>query len=141
MLNVPLLYEYFHDIEVLGEHLTSEKCKGSTSSCISAFGAGIAGRLCTNTKQMRIGVVNYFFIHDISLSSSTDAGKRCKASYIFAKICWFRTHPHETLLPSPLDFDALGPSTFMPLSRIQSRCAVAYDKVQFTYGIELLYHL
>lgn len=139
VINVPLVYEYFPDIQVLGEHLTSEKCKGSVSSCVSAFWAGIAGRLSTNTEHIRIGVVKYFFLHDISLSSTTDATKGSKASHIFAKICWFRTHPREMWLPSPLlivnsDFDALGPSTFMPVARIQSRCAIAYDEVQFDYG-------
>ena len=43
VLNIPLAYEYFNQIEVLGEHLTSEKCKGSVSSCVSAFWAMVGG--------------------------------------------------------------------------------------------------
>ena len=139
VINVPLVYESFYDMEVLGEHLTSEKCKGSMSSCVSAFWAGIAGRLTMNTEQLRIGVVKYFFVHDISLLSQVDTTKRNKVTHIFAKVRWFRTHPRETWLSSPLlvvneDFDVLGPSTFIPVSRIQSRCAIAYDKIQFDFG-------
>ena len=61
VLNVAHIYEYFNEIEVLGEHLTSQRCKGSVSSCVSAFWAMVGGRVDTNTEQVRIGVVEYFF--------------------------------------------------------------------------------
>ena len=74
-----------------------------------------------------------FFLHKISPTSPTETTKTSKVSHIFAKICWFRKHPRETWLPSLLnsDFDPSGPSVFIPVSCIQRRCAVAYDKVQF----------
>ena len=40
------------------------------------------------------------------------------------------------LLSTFVDFDSPGPSTFMPVSRIQSRCAIAYDTIEFDYGEE-----
>lgn len=48
-------------LKCLVNNLTSEKCKGSVLSCISAYWTGVAGRLNTNTEQIRIGVVKYFF--------------------------------------------------------------------------------
>lgn len=134
-----MLCEYFNEVEILGEHLTSEKCKGSVSSYVSAFWANIGGRIDPNTEQLQIGLVKYYFIHDLTLLSSTDATKRCRVRHVFAKMNWLRTHPREAYLPSPLfivnsDFETSGPATFLPVSRILSRCAVAHDTIEFDYG-------
>lgn len=109
---------------MLGEHLTSQECKGSASSCISAFWAdrSTAGQISTTTDNIRFGLIQYFFLHDISMLSQTDTTKRIRVSHIFASINWYRTHPCQSFLPTPLtiivspDFDVPGPSMFIPLS-------------------------
>ena len=137
--NIPMIYETFYKIDVLGEHYTSQKSKGSSSACISAFWADRAGSISTAADCIRIGLIQHFFLHNISIVSPSDATKRIKTSHIFAKVHWFKTHPRQSWLPPPLlvfstDFDIPGPSSFIPLSRIRSRCAVAYDKLQFEFG-------
>ena len=60
-------------------------------------------------------------------------------SHPFARVHWFVKHPCQEVLPYPLKVFATltkngGSSTFLPLSRIMSRCAVCNTTVMFDFG-------
>ena len=90
-LHVPMLHEVFHEINVLGEHYCSEKCKGRNSPVISAYWAGATGNLLSSAERVRAGTIQGFFLHTISLTG--DGSKHKKISHVFAKVRWHRLHP------------------------------------------------
>ena len=62
-------------------------------------------------------------------------------SHLFARVHWFEKHPCQEVLPYPLKVFATltkngGSSTFLPLSRIMSRCAVCDTSVKFDFGTD-----
>ena len=139
-LHVLMIHEVFHEVDVLGEHYTCQRSKGSNrSSWISAAWADKAGRIkTTDVEDIHVGEVQYYFLHSISLTPETTI-KRAKVNHIFAKVFWNKVHPRKSWLPNPLmivdtEFDSYGPSVFIPLSRIQCRCAFTFDKIKFDYG-------
>ena len=137
--HVPMICEVFNELEVFGEKFVSEKSKGSASCYIMARWAGSRGKISSN-EGFRVGKITHFIRHSIAIATSTDAEKRRKTSHIFAKIQWHKQHPRESHLPTPLlvtdtqpDND-VGPATFIPLSRIHSRCAVVRTNFKFDFG-------
>ena len=138
--HVPMRCEVFQDIEVLGEKLTSSKCKGDASSYVIAQWAGLGGRI--SHRSSRVGKVLCFVRHAIALDETEtglQASKRLKTSHIFAKVQWHCRHPKESWLPPPLllfgaDCEPSGPATFLPISRIKCRCAVVLDTIEFDLG-------
>ena len=139
--HVPMKVETFYEVEVLGERLISDKTKGNYSPYISAYWAGQCGKI--SGENIRIGKVLYFLKHTIALQPASlpleHSVKRQMSCHLFAKVQWQSRHPRETWFPSPIlivdpHCDAFGPATFIPLSRIVSRCAVVSDKIEFDYG-------
>ena len=59
-LHIPMLHEVFHEINVLGEHYCSEKCKERNSPVTSACWAGATGNLLSSAERTRIGIIQGF---------------------------------------------------------------------------------
>ena len=135
--HIPMLHERFLQLKVFNETFISVKSKESNSSAISAYWAGIRGNISFSNYYLRVGVVQYFFRHTISIPTSTTQTKR--VSHIFAHIHWYRRHckelwfHHRALVVQP-DMDISGPATFLLISRVFSHCALISKTVQFDYG-------
>ena len=64
-----------------------------------------------------------------------------KFGHLFARVHWFEKHPCQEVLPYPLNVFAtltkIGESsTFLPISRIMSCCAVCDTSVKFDFGTD-----
>ena len=132
-----MFHERFLKLKVFNESFRSAKSKGSHSSAICACWAGIRGNILQKNDYLRVGVVQYFFRHTISIPTSTTQCKR--VTHFFACVYWYRMHWRETWFHhrAPVvqpDMDMCGPATFLPISRVFSRCALTSKTVQFYYG-------
>ena len=136
-VKIRMFHERFLELKVFNETFISLKSKGSHSSAICAYWAGIRGNISLSNDYLRVGVVQYFFRHTISIPTSTTQTKH--VAHIFARIHWYRRHwkeswfHHRALVVQP-DMDISGPATFLPISRVFSRCALISKTVQFDYG-------
>lgn len=63
-----------------------------------------------------------------------------ETDHLFAKVAWYGKHPREDHFPYPIRvvttlFDTEGAASFIPVSRIASRCAVSNNQyIMFDYG-------
>jgi len=135
--HIPMLHECFHELKVFHETFRSTKSKGNHSSGIAAYWPGVGGNLSPSNDHLRIGVIQYFFRHTVSIRSSPTQSKR--VVHLFAYVHWYRSHWRESwfhprvLVVQP-DMDTSGPATIIPIARVFSRCALLSKAVQFDYG-------
>lgn len=135
--HVPMIHERFHNFQVFNQRYLSDKTRGSHSSAVCAYWAGINGGILATCEHLRVGVIQYFVRHTISIPTSLTQFK--KVVHVFACVHWYQTHlreswyHHRVLVVSP-DMDSCGPATFLPVSRIFSSCAVTSKTVMFDYG-------
>lgn len=99
--HIPMVHEHFHEVTVLGERFVSKRVKGKFSAVIAAYWAAVDGNVAQSCSQLRVGVIQNFFRHTISLNAD-DSAKHKKLTHIFAKVHWYRTHPKENCLVSLL---------------------------------------
>ena len=132
--HVPMRHEAFHHVTILGQQYTSRKMRGKQSAAICAYWPAVCGGLTASCNELRVGIVNYFFKHMIVLQEET--------THVFANVSWYRTHPRERHFNNPNiivispDFENTGPSSFLPLSRVYSRCAIISDSIKFDFGYD-----
>ena len=87
---------------------------------VCACWAGFAGSLIANRNELRVGIVQYFIKHPISVIDIATRAKRV-VNHIFANVQWFYKHPRESWYPSPAlvvstDIDSCCPASFIRLS-------------------------
>ena len=116
----------------------SNRAKGNHSAAISAYWSTstIDGILSSADMKLHVGVIEYFFKHSATIA--TDTGKKV-ISHVFACVEWYEVHPreswfHPSILVVSTDKQLNGPSSFLPLSRILSHCALVNAEVNFDYG-------
>lgn len=137
MRHVPMVYERFHELKTFNQTFLSVGARGNHSSGICAYWAGINGKILTTCEHLRVGIIQYFIRHTISVSTSETQFKRI--SHIFARVHWYRTHPreswyHHRILVVSQDTESFGPATFLPMSRVFSSCALIHKTVMFDFG-------
>lgn len=137
--HTPMIYERFYELKVFNERFLSAKARGNHSSAICAYWAGINGNVLATCDHLRVGVIQYFIRHYISVPTSNSGTQFKKLSHIFARVHWYQTHLredwyHPRVLVSSPDMDITGPSSFLPISRIFSTCALTSKTVKFDYG-------
>lgn len=135
---IPMAHEVFYEIDIFGEQFTSVKSKGNHSPVVTAYWPASLeqnGPTC----ELNAGAIQYFFPHTISIImpfNGTDEPQQI--SHLFSRVHWFEKHPCQEVLPYPLKVFATlttkgGSSTFLPLSRIMSRCAVCDTTAKFDF--------
>ena len=135
--HIPMVHECFHELKVFHETFRSTKSRGNHSSGIAAYWAGVGGNISLSNDHLRIGVIQYFFRHTVTISPNPTQSKRI--AHIFAYVHWYRSHWRESwfhprvLVVQP-DMDTTGPATILPIARVFSRCALQSKTVQFDYG-------
>jgi len=92
IVHVPLMYEQFREVYVLGVRFLSKQSRGKHSSAVCAYWPAVGGKISSTCDQLRVGIIQYFVRHTVSLCSPQ--GKQDNV-YLFALIHWFRVHPRE----------------------------------------------
>lgn len=137
MQHIAMVHERFYEVKVFNERLRSVNSRGNHSSAICAYWAGVGGNLMGSQEYLRVGIVQYFFRHTISIPISSTQSKR--VPHVFASVHWYRRHwreswfHHRALVLQP-DMDITGPASIIPISRVFSQCALLSKTVQFDYG-------
>ena len=147
---VPLQYNEFSKMKVLGEIYTSVKSRSERSAAILAAWPSVTGRLSTDTPQendLRIGIIQFFFLHTPHIKKDTAANtamisdsELVKKQHIFAKVFWLSDHPRKLveykngILMAATIFDSTSSAEFIPVSRIISRVATVNCTVKLDYG-------
>lgn len=82
--HVPMVHERFYDLKVFHEKFLSTRAKGSHSPAVCAYWAGLNGNISDTCDQLRVGIVQYFLRHTVSISTSATQFKR--VAHVFARI-------------------------------------------------------
>lgn len=83
-------------------------------------------------------MIQYFLLHTPVLKSP-DKDDQVQKTHILAQIEWYQDHPFKFSLGNGVILAATVPepsfaASFMPISRIISRCAVIHHKVAMDHG-------
>lgn len=84
--HIPMQYEKFFEAQILHEVFISQHKRGNRSSAICAYWSGVGGNInhASSQPQLRVGIVEYFLRHTISIK--TTAAKAEKVAHMFAKV-------------------------------------------------------
>ena len=90
---------------------------------------------CTS-KDVRVGVIEYFVSH---IPIITDIQNQ---KHILAKVKWYDDHPRKpwfgnSIIVSSTLHTNESEATFMPVSRIMSRCARIEQMLKFDHGTDI----
>lgn len=119
----------FNDLKVLGEQFSSEKSRSQRSSAIMAYWGEPA--LNTNICPLKVGLVEYFFIHTLCSNNGTEN------EHLFAKVKWHQDHFRPLYLYPPIRLDYIlfeseSKYSFILISRFLRRAALS-PKVSFSF--------
>ena len=134
--HVQMVYQQFREVSVLGVRFLSTLSRGKHSSAICAYWPAIGGSISSTFDHLRIGLVQYFLKHNVTLNSSQ--GKQ-EQTHIFDFVDWYRVHPREHWFHSRIrvvspDMEMNGPANFLPISRIFGSCTLISETIKFDYG-------
>ena len=129
------------DIDVNGEHFLSAKSKSQCSAVVMASWYDSNGQVSIQSgTSNRFGIVQYFMKHTHRIDVEDELNTFTITDHLFAKVAWYGKHPREDHFPHPVRvvttlFETEGPASFLPVSRIASRCAISNKQlIQFDYG-------
>ena len=128
----------FYEIDIFGEQFTSVKSKRNHNPVVTAYWPASLEQNGPNC-EFSAGVIQYFFTIPFSIiMPSNGAVEPQQISHLFARVHWFEKHPCQEVLHYPYKVFATltkngGSSTFLPLSRIMSRCAVCDTTMKFVF--------
>ena len=138
--HIPMRYEEISQLDIFGQIYISLKSRSRKSAAVMAIWPGLTGsildRECT-TEDVRVGLVEYFISHTPSISGISDQ------PHILAKVRWFQDHPRKNILKNSIIlsstlFDTESKASFIPVSRIMSRCAIIKQTLRFDYGSDIV---
>lgn len=119
------VYKY-SQFNLSDEVFGSQGSRSKRSSYILAKWCGRGTQIETN--NLRPACVQYYFKHSVSVDGSFK-------SHFFAFVEWFKAHDSRHLLGGPTEiwchdlFEPLGPASFLPVQRIESKFVAAVDKL------------
>ena len=113
----PLVIQQSNSAALCGQLFHSKKCKGTKSS---VFTANWSVSSSTDFLDQRIGQINYFLKHDISLKC-VHTQKTTKTTHVFAHNSWFKKHVHH---------DWYGCSAIICETDTEDECCLNYIPLQ-----------
>ena len=136
--HVPLKYTRYSKLRIFNQLYTSKIAGTARSSIIIAIWPHLTDITTETTiSKVRVGVIEYFMVHAMSIKSTT--GDR-QQQHLLARVAWFHDHPIDkfllgngTILSATVT-DCTHSSSFMPVCRIISRCASLETTLQSAYG-------
>lgn len=136
---MPAFYQECGRISIAGDVIGSTK-RGSnsiSSSVIMAFWPGSGNSLCSiDYGRMRVGIVQYFFQHSVTLGSISNTSHPETFDHLFCYVYWKKLHPHgdwcgvSATLSTDI-FETPAACSFLPVQRIGFRCAYATLPMNF----------
>ena len=149
--HVPLRYVQFRQIRIFEQLYTSSRSRTNCSSAIVAFWPHLSGILTSrqpSVDDVRVGVVEYFMLHIPPLKSdmgTSGTSSSCQnvavepKKHLLARVKWYQDHPQKFVLGNGIVLSAtvterMSSASFIPVSRIISRCAMFHTTLQLSYG-------
>ena len=137
--HVPLRYTQLHQVRVFEQIYTSMKSRTCRSSVVIAVWSHLTSILTTQPtmEDVRVGVIEYFLLHvpEIKINTSEEVSKQ---DHILVHIIWYQDHPQKLLMGNGIVLSATVAehstcSSFMPVSRIISRCPTVCKVIQLDH--------
>ena len=123
------------------EEFISTHSRSQRSCSIVAHWPGVIAIDARGEAPMRVGVITQFFRHEITCvrNPQTEPSNVSRISHILAHIKWYMAHPrrdyfHSSMIISASVFQPDSPASYLPVSRIAARCAIAKTEISFDYG-------
>lgn len=135
--HVPRKHFVFSTLRMLGEHFLSINSHSQRSPAIMAYWGCPPPNSPTGIRPLKIGIVDYFFIHTAVFPNSTE-----KKTHLFAEVKWFQEHIRPFHFHQPLRlvctlFEPENKHSFIPVSRLLCRCAITPKlSLAFDYGVD-----
>lgn len=146
IVHMPVYYQECGRISAAGDVIGSTKRgpNSISSSVIMAYWPGSGNSLgSADSIPMRVGVIQYFIQHTVTLSSSL-ATKPEAYSHLFCYVHWKKIHQHadwcgvSARLCTDI-FETPSACSFLPVQRIAYRCAHATLPMDFTTHKETVF--
>lgn len=121
---------------VNGEEFITTQSRSQRSAAIIAHWPGVISIDENAEAPVRVGVLTSVFRHSATIKENTSMTLTTRA-HVFAKVKWLEDHPyrhhlHQSVIISATTYTHESPASFIPLSRIIARCAIAQD-VPYTF--------
>ena len=134
--HIPMLYQEFNQVDIFKQIYTSSKSRCHKSTTIMAIWSSLTGEIVDRSYKMedvRAGIIEYFVLHNSVIQGQKDQ------PHIFAKVKWFDDHVRKnwfknSIIVSCTLFSDETEASFLPVSRIMSRCARSEETLQLDYG-------
>ena len=148
VIMVPFKYIQFNQTRIFEQIYTSSKSRTSRSSVVIAVWPHSSSILSSNPtmNDVQVGTIEYILLHTPTIKiavagdSATTENKyiTTKQDHLLARMKWYQDHPQKFHMNNGIVLSAtvtepLTSSSFMPVSRIISRCAVLSTEIQFDY--------
>lgn len=138
--HVPLRYTVFQQVKVFEQLYTSCKSRTNHSSTIIAIWPHLTGILDTSNiaiANIRVGKIEYFLMHTATIRNGNADEK--EHQHLLGRVSWYHDHPEKFFLQNGVLLSTkvscpTQSASFMPVSRIISRCATLETKLQLSYG-------
>ena len=119
-----------------GEEFITTQSHSQRSAAIIAHWPGVISIDEYGEAPVRVGVLTSVFRHSAIIRENTSMMSTTKA-HIFAQVKWLEDHPyrhhlHHSVIISATTHTHESSASFIPLSRIIARCAIAQD-VPYTF--------
>ena len=147
--HVPLRYTHYNQIRIFDQMFTSEASRTTRSSVIIAVWPYLSGILTSQMptrENVRVGLVQHYMLHIPILKSQVESNNSIvePKEHLLAYIHWYQDHPKKFMLNNGIVISAtiaeqVTAASYMPVSRIISRCAVVSSTFQFDYGTDRVY--
>lgn len=120
------------------EEYLSINSRSGRSTAIVACWAGVSRIDKRGEAPPKIGEIQSFFRHEISLAND-NSSEALKTFHTIARVKWYMDHHlgahiHPTVKLCATVFESHSNATFIPVSRIAGRVATAKSNLQFDYG-------
>ena len=132
-------YTEAKQISINGEHFISMESRSKRSSAILCHWPGVIGIDKSGEAPVRVGIVTSFLRHSITMKDAHSASR--VSTHVLARVKWLQYHPRQSIfhasamIVSATVYDNEGPASFVPVSRIISRCALSTNfRYVFDYG-------
>lgn len=122
-------FEMFSAVEVGGEQYGSSTSRSIRSSYILASWVSTGGLVDTSASEPRAGCVKFYLRQNVCVAGEYKP-------FLLAYVMWYQNHPDKDYFGQPLQvcckdlFEQLGPATFLPVQRIQSKFVPAFQRVK-----------
>ena len=127
--SIPILYESFQELQLWGDRIGCSNSRLERCCCVKAIWADGSGLIDTSTMDMRAGMIEFFFRQSVLVAGKYE-------TVVMASVKWFQSHPIRHKLGKPIElwipdlFIPFGPSSFIPVTRINTQCCYCLIKIE-----------